>query len=51
MQHSKTSVILDASKYIGELKQKVSKMNQDVADMTAAQNPTSENHDPPMVYT
>ncbi|OMO82977.1 hypothetical protein CCACVL1_11645 [Corchorus capsularis] len=37
---SKTSIIVDATKYIEELKQRVERMNQDIA---MAQNPTCHN--------
>ncbi|CBI15851.3 hypothetical protein VitviT2T_008439 [Vitis vinifera] len=37
--HSKTSILLDASKYIEELKQKVERLNQEVA---VAQNSSDE---------
>ncbi|RWR79010.1 transcription factor SCREAM2 isoform X1 [Cinnamomum micranthum f. kanehirae] len=37
---NKTSIIIDASKYIEELKQKVERLNEDLA---VAQNPTDQN--------
>eukprot|EP00268_Persea_americana_P069650 TRINITY_DN9937_c0_g1_i1.p1 TRINITY_DN9937_c0_g1~~TRINITY_DN9937_c0_g1_i1.p1 ORF type:complete len:138 (-),score=43.15 TRINITY_DN9937_c0_g1_i1:268-681(-) len=39
-QLNKTSIIIDASKYIEELKQKVERLNEDLA---AAQNPIDQN--------
>lgn len=39
-QLNKTSIIIDASKYIEELKQKVERLNEDLA---VAQNPTDQN--------
>lgn len=39
-QLNKTSIIIDASKYIEELKQKVERLNEDLA---VAQNPIDQN--------
>ncbi|PON83226.1 Myc-type, basic helix-loop-helix (bHLH) domain containing protein [Trema orientale] len=48
---NKTSIILDASKYIEDLKQKVQRLNQDIANAQS----TSSNHDqnalPPVQVT
>ncbi|XP_002270440.2 uncharacterized protein LOC100241616 isoform X2 [Vitis vinifera] len=44
--HSKTSILLDASKYIEELKQKVERLNQEVA---VAQNSSDEQIPMPVV--
>ncbi|EEF41534.1 transcription factor SCREAM2 [Ricinus communis] len=43
---NKTSIIVDATKYIGELKQKVERLNQDIA---AAQTSSHQNHPLPLV--
>ena len=41
-QLNKTSIIVDASKYIEDLKQKVQRLNQDVPN---AQTSSSDEHD------
>lgn len=46
-QLNRTSIIVDASKYIVELKQKVEKLNQDVANIAQTSN---HQNTLPMVY-
>jgi len=45
-QLDKTSIIIDASKYIEELKEKVERLNQDVANAQTS----SDQNTLPMVY-
>ena len=42
-QLNKTSIIVDASKYIEDLKQKVQRLNQDIPN---AETSSSDEHDP-----